>query len=139
MDTQPLTDPFAVLLGLQIEEVRPDFCRMRLPFRPEVRTAGEVVHGGAISTLIDSAGVVAAWSHVTSSPTRGATANLTVSFLAAAQSTDLLAEARVIRRGRSVVFVEIDVTTLAGEAIAKGLLTYKLGYGYVPEEKRAGD
>jgi uncharacterized protein (TIGR00369 family) len=102
---------------------------MRLPFRPEVRTAGEVVHGGAISTLIDSAGVVAAWSNVTSSPTRGATANLSVSFLAAAQSTDLLAEARVIRRGRSIVFVEIDVTTLAGEAIAKGLLTYKLGYG----------
>lgn len=127
--SQELLDPFAVLLGLQIEDVQPESCRMCLPFRPEVRTAGEVVHGGAISTLIDSAGVVAAWSNVTSSPTRGATANLTVSFLAAAQSTDLLAEARVIRRGRSVVFVEIDVTTPAGEAIAKGLLTYKLGYG----------
>ena len=124
-----ILDPFALLLGLQIEEIQPESCRMRLPFRPEVRTAGEIVHGGAISTLIDSAGVVAAWSNVTSSPTRGATANLSVSFLAAAQSTDLLAEARVIRRGRSVVFVEIDVTTLTGEAIAKGLLTYKLGYG----------
>jgi uncharacterized protein (TIGR00369 family) len=127
--SQELLDPFAVLLGLQIEEVRPDFCRMRLPFRPEVRTAGEVVHGGAISTLIDSAGVVAAWSNVMSSPTRGATANLSVSFLAAAQAVDLFAEARVIRRGRSMVFVDIDVTTQAGEAIAKGLLTYKLGYG----------
>ena len=127
--SQELLDPFTVLLGLQIEEVRPDFCRMRLPFRPAVRTAGEVVHGGAISTLIDSAGVVAAWSNVTSSPTRGATANLSVSFLAAAQAVDLFAEARVIRRGRSMVFVDIDVTTQAGEAIAKGLLTYKLGYG----------
>ncbi len=127
--SQELLDPFAVLLGLQIEEIQPESCRMRLPFRPEVRTAGEVVHGGAISTLIDSAGVLAAWSNVTSSPTRGATANLTVSFLAAAQSTDLFAAARVIRRGRSIVFVEIDVTTPAGEAIAKGLLTYKLGYG----------
>ena len=126
--SQELLDPFAVLLGLQIEEVRPDFCRMRLPFRPAVRTAGEVVHGGAISTLIDSAGVVAAWSNVTSSPTRGATANLSVSFLAAAQAVDLFAEARVIRRGRSMVFVDIDVTTQAGTAIAKGLLTYKLGY-----------
>ena len=129
MEAPPLTDPFAVLLGLQIQEVRPDFCRIRLPFRPAVRTAGETVHGGAIATLIDSAGVVAVWSNVTSSPSRGATANLSVSFLAAAQAVDLLAEARVIRRGRSMVFVDIDVTTTAGQPVAKGLLTYKLSYG----------
>ena len=129
MEAPSLTDPFAVLLGLQIQEVRPDFCRIRLPFRPAVRTAGETVHGGAIATLIDSAGVVAVWSNVTSSPSRGATANLSVSFLAAAQAVDLLAEARVIRRGRSLVFVDIDVATTAGQPVAKGLLTYKLGYG----------
>ena len=128
-DNSQLLDPFAVLLGLKIEEVRAEFCRLRLPFRPEVRTQGDVVHGGAISTLIDSAGVLAAWSNVSSSPSRGATANLTVSFLAAAQAADLIAEARVIRRGRSLVFVDIDVATPSGQAIAKGLLTYKLGYG----------
>ncbi|MCS6924699.1 MAG: PaaI family thioesterase [Candidatus Binatia bacterium] len=128
MDARP-QEPFSALLGLQIEAIRPDFCRMRLPFRPELRTAGEVVHGGAIATLIDTAAVVAVWSNVDPAATRGATASLTVNYLAAAQRIDLVAEARVIRRGRSVVFVDIDVFSLAGDRIAKGVVTYKLGYG----------
>jgi uncharacterized protein (TIGR00369 family) len=128
MDASTRPEPFFRLLGLQIEEVGPDFCRMRLPFRPELRTAGEVVHGGAIASLIDSAGVVAVWSNVEPGAARGATASLTVNYLAAANTRDLTAEARVIRRGRSVVFVDVDVTAPTGERIAKGLVTYKLGY-----------
>jgi uncharacterized protein (TIGR00369 family) len=122
-------EPFFTLLGLQLDEVQPDFCRMRLPFRLELRTAGEVVHGGAIASLIDSAGVIAVWSNVDPNATRGATASITVNYLAAAERVDLTAEARVIRRGRSVVFVDVDVTAPSGERIAKGMVTYKLGYG----------
>lgn len=122
-------EPFSALVGLQIELVSLDFCRMRLPFRPDLRTAGEVVHGGAIASLIDTAGVAAVWSNVDPAATRGATASLTVNYLAAAQRVDLIAEARVIRRGRSVVFVDVDVISPVGERIAKGLVTYKLGYG----------
>ncbi|MFB3079285.1 MAG: PaaI family thioesterase [Lysobacterales bacterium] len=127
-DLQPPSDPFHELLGLHLDVVEPEFCRMRLPFKPELRTAGDVVHGGAISTLIDTAGVTAAWSNADSSATRGATAGLSISYLSAAHSVDLTAEARVIRRGHSLVFVEVDVTSAAGERIAKGMLTYKLGY-----------
>lgn len=129
METYTRPEPFFTLLGLQLDEVRKDFCRMRLPFRPELRTVGEVVHGGAIASLIDSAGVMAVWSHVDPGVTRGATASLTVNYLAAAQAVDLTAVAQVIRRGRSVVFVDVDVTAPSGERIAKGLVTYKLGYG----------
>ena len=122
-------EPFFTLLGLHIEEVRPDFCRMQLPFRSALRTAGEVVHGGAIASLIDSAGVVAVWSNVPSEITRGATASMTVNYLAAAEGIDLIAEARIVRRGRSVVFVEVDVLSPDGEAVAKGTLVYKLSGG----------
>ena len=122
-------EPFFSLLGLHIEEVQPDFCRMRLPFRPALRTAGEVVHGGAVASLIDSAGVVAVWSNVPSEITRGATASITVNYLAAAEGVDLTAEARIVRRGRSVVFVEVDVSSPDGEPVAKGTLVYKLSGG----------
>lgn len=122
-------EPFSSLVGLEIEEVQPDFCRMRLPFRSELRTSGTVVHGGAIATLIDTAAVVAVWSNVDPMATRGATASLTVNYLAAAQGVDLIAEAQVIRRGRSVVFVDVDVFSPTDEHTAKGLVTYKLGYG----------
>ena len=127
-DFQPQLDPFQALLGLQLDLVRPEFCRISLPFKSELRTAGDVVHGGVIASLIDSAGVVAAWSAADPSATRGATADLSVSYLSAAHGVDLLAEARVLRRGRSLVFIEVDVTAATGERIAKGLVTYKLGY-----------
>jgi uncharacterized protein (TIGR00369 family) len=120
-------EPFFTLLGLQIVAVRPDFCRMRLPFRSELRTAGEVVHGGVIASLIDSAGVVAVWSNVPPDITRGATASMTVHYLAAAEAVDLIAEAQVIRRGRSIAFVDIEVRAPTGEQIARGSLVYKLG------------
>jgi uncharacterized protein (TIGR00369 family) len=129
MESYTRPEPFFALLGLEIEEVKKDFCRLRLPFRPQLRTAAEVVHGGAIASLIDSAGVVAVWSNVDPNVTRGATIDLTVNYMAAAESVDLTAEAQVIRRGRSVVFVDVDVMSPTGERIAKGLVTYKLGYG----------
>jgi uncharacterized protein (TIGR00369 family) len=109
MSEQFALEPFSALLGFQIDEVKKDFCRMRLPFRPELRTNADIVHGGAIASLIDTAGVVAVWSNVSPDVTRGATASLTVNYLSEAERVDLLAQARVIRRGRSVVFVDIDV------------------------------
>ena len=101
---------------------------MCLPFRPELRTTAQVVHGGAIASLIDSAGVMAVWSNVDSSVTQGATIDLTVHYMAVAEGVDLTAEAQVIRRGRSVVFVDVNVSSPSGERIAKGVVTYKLGY-----------
>ncbi|MBM4255710.1 MAG: PaaI family thioesterase [Deltaproteobacteria bacterium] len=124
-----IAEPFFTVLGLQIEEVRLDFCRMRMPFHLGLRTEGQVVHGGAIASLVDSAGVVAVWSNVPPEITRGATATMTVNYLAAAEAVDLTAEAQVVRRGRSVVFVDIDVTSPAGDRIAKGSLVYKLSKG----------
>src|SRR5262245_47643781 len=124
-----IAEPFFTVLGLQIDEVRSDYCRMRMPFHPGLRTEGEIVHGGAIASLVDSAGVVAVWSNVSPEVTRGATATMTVNYLAAAEAIDLTAEAQVIRRGRSVVFVEVDVTSSLGERIAKGSLVYKLSKG----------
>jgi uncharacterized protein (TIGR00369 family) len=129
MESHTRPQPFFTLLGLQLDEVRKDFCRMRLPFRPALRTAGEVVHGGAIASLIDSAGVVAAWSNADPKASRGATINLMVNYLTAAEGVELTAEAQVIRRGRSVVFVDVYVFSPSGERIAKGVVTYKLGYG----------
>ena len=129
MEEHLSADSFSALLGLQVEESRVDFCRLRMPFRPDLRTTAEVVHGGAIASLIDTAAVVAVWSNVDADTTRGATASLTVNYLAASGREDLIANAQVIRRGRSVVFVDVDVFTLRSERIAKGVVTYKLGRG----------
>jgi acyl-coenzyme A thioesterase PaaI-like protein len=47
------TTTFPMLLGLEVEDIRVDYCRMRLPFRDELLQAAGVMHGGAIASLLD--------------------------------------------------------------------------------------
>jgi acyl-coenzyme A thioesterase PaaI-like protein len=72
--------------------------------------------------------MVAAWSEaaVTGNP-RGSTVALTVNYLNAAEGEDLQATASVLRRGRSLVYLDIEVRGASGKLVAKGLATYKLG------------
>jgi uncharacterized protein (TIGR00369 family) len=120
--------PFCLGIGLRAESIEQDRVRLSMPFREALVTVGDVVHGGAISALIDTAATAAAWSGLESAEgARGTTVSLTVSFLAAARAQDLTADARVVKRGRSICFCEVDVAGADGRAIAKGLVTYKLG------------
>jgi len=53
--------------------------------------------------------------------------SLTVAYLAAAEQEDLQATARVLCRGRSLVYLDVEVKGASGNAVAKGLVMYKLG------------
>jgi uncharacterized protein (TIGR00369 family) len=120
--------PFAAHLGLRTERIEPDHVRLAMPFQEYLTTVGDVVHGGAISSLVDTAATVAAWSGLESlENARGTTISLTVSFVAAARGRDLVADARVVRRGNAICFCEVEVADGEGTTVAQGLVTYKLG------------
>jgi uncharacterized protein (TIGR00369 family) len=120
--------PYGALLGVHLEAVEPDRVRVRLPFRPEVTTVVDVVHGGAIASLVDVAATAAVWSGVDPSTTsRGTTIGFSVSFLALAHGRDLLATAHVVQRGRTICVVDVEVETADGAAVARALVTYKIG------------
>jgi uncharacterized protein (TIGR00369 family) len=117
--------PHAKALGIEIEQLRADRAVLLMPFKEELVTMGDVVHGGAISTLIDTAATVAAWAtdEVPESPS-GATVSLSINFISAARATDLRAEARVVRRGRKLSFCEIEARDPGGTLVASGIATY---------------
>jgi uncharacterized protein (TIGR00369 family) len=122
------SSPFPGHLGIRLVDMGPGTATLGLPFAEALVTAGTTVHGGAVASLIDTAGMVAAWSGgEVPDRLRGSTVGLTVSFLAPADGEDLQASATVLRRGRSIVHVDVDVRTASGIAVAKGLVTYKLG------------
>lgn len=122
------TSPFAGHLGMELEVIEPDVARLAMPFRAPLATVGDLVHGGAISSLVDTAATAAAWSiaDVPESP-RGSTVGMSVDFVAPARGETLTASARVLRRGRSLCFCDVDVADAAGALVARGLVTYKLG------------
>ena len=108
--------PFAKELGIELVELRLDHAELRLPWSPRLATMGDVVHGGAIATLLDTAGMAAAWSDDTvPEKLAGATVSMSVTFAAAAvRDRPHRARATVVRRGRSLCFCEVTVTDADG-------------------------
>jgi len=120
--------PFGMLVGVVPETIAPDRVRLRLPFRPEVTTVGDVVHGGAIASLVDVAATAAVWSGADlAASQRGTTIGFALNFLAAGRGQDLLATATVIQRGRTICVCEVDVRGVDGDPVARALVTYKIG------------
>lgn len=117
---------FPNVVGLVVEEIKTDYCRMRLPYRPELEQPAGVVHGGAIATLIDTvvvpavgAAYDAGWIYMT--------ITMDIRYLGAVVAEDAIAEGWVEQRGRSIVFCRAEVTTASGEPAASGTLVYKVG------------
>lgn len=121
--------PFGRLLGMELAEVADDLVRVRLPFREELTTLGDLVHGGAVAALIDVSATAAAWTRadLARSP-RGTTIGFSLNFLQGAVGVDLISTARVIQRGRSVQVCDVEVHAPAARLCAKALVTYKLDH-----------
>lgn len=117
---------FPSFVGLELEEVRLDYARMRLPFRPELNQPAGVIHGGAIATLIDTVVVPAVGSGYDDFMVM-LTVDMQIRYLSAAVGTDLVAEGWITRRGRSMLFVQAEVRGVdTGTVVAEGWMTYKV-------------
>ena len=120
--------PFVQQLGIRLDELGGGTARLVLPYDERIVTMGTTIHGGAIATLADTTAMAAAWSGAPAPESlRGSTVDLTVHYLAPAMATDLTAEARVLRRGRSLLHLAVDVTAADGTPVAHAVATYKVG------------
>ena len=95
--------PFNRFLGLKLLHLGERQCRLLLPFREELvgDSRRKALHGGVISTLIDTCGGFAVWS-AGSIGDRISTIDLRVDYLKPAAGTDIVAESRVKLLGNRV-------------------------------------
>jgi uncharacterized protein (TIGR00369 family) len=122
-----VASPFGAQVGIRCESIAEDHVRLRLPFRSEVTTVGDMVHGGAIGALVDVAATAAAWATPAATlQARGSTVGFSLSFLAPGRARDLFADARIVQRGKSLCVCEVDVTDTAETLVARALVTYRL-------------
>lgn len=120
--------PLVRLLGITVGNLGDGEATLLLPYRPELTTIGETVHGGAIAALADTAVMAACWCGAPPPENlRGSTVDLTIHYLAPAIASDLTATARVLRRGRKTCHAEVSVTDANHTAVAHGIGTYQLG------------
>jgi uncharacterized protein (TIGR00369 family) len=120
--------PHTAELGIRLESIGTDEAVLELPFKPELATLGELIHGGAIASLIDVAAMAAAWaSDETPENPTGSTVALSLNFAAPANGVDLRAHGRVAKRGGRLSFCEVTVTDPEDTVVAHGIATYRFG------------
>jgi uncharacterized protein (TIGR00369 family) len=118
-----VTVPFMEYIGLVPVSVGADRAVTSLALRKELTNSTGNMHGGMLMSALDFTMSAAARS---SHAALGlATIDMTTSFFAPA-ATDLMVEARCLRRGKSIAFGEGEVRNSAGEIVAKASATFKL-------------
>ena len=117
---------FPQFLGLRVEELRTDYARMRLVYKPEFRQPAGVWHGGVIATMVDTVVVPAVGSGY-DEPRALFTIDMQLRYLSAiAAEDDAIAEGWVVRRGRQIVYCDAEVRSSSGDLAATASLTYKV-------------
>jgi uncharacterized protein (TIGR00369 family) len=121
--------PVARLLGMRFLERTEAEAAIALPLRAEFLQVANVVHGGILATLADTAAVYLLLGG--GRPERAMTSiEFKLNFLRPAllEQGELLARATLVKRGRTIALADVDVEQ-AGKLVAKGLFTYLFAEG----------
>lgn len=122
------TMPFSRHLGMEFVEGGEGYARIRLRYKDENSTWGQALHGGAIASLIDTTGAMAAWTtaEIATPKYFGSTVGVTVNYLSGAIGEDIFAEGRILKRGKEIIYTDVRVTNGAGKLLAQGNVTYRI-------------
>jgi uncharacterized protein (TIGR00369 family) len=120
--------PFAGHIGMEFAEGGEGWVRLRLPFKKENTTNADALHGGAIATLIDTTGSMAAWttSEIGNPRFFGSTVSVSVNYLSGIIGQECFAEGRVLKRGKEIIYSDVRVTTADGKLCAQGNVIYRI-------------
>ena len=117
--------PYYQLLQIHLDEIDTGFARFRMPFRRELVQAYGVAHGGAITSLADTA-VAFALMTLIQPGERVTTVEIKINFLTPVTEGELVGESRVIQKGKRLALAETEVKDQNGKLVAKGLATYMI-------------
>ena len=115
--------PYARLLGLELGEVGPGDVSIHLEIRDELRQNQGVVHGGAVASLIDTAAAFAVLTRLDINE-RVTTTDLTIHYLRPASTGRLTARARIVRGGRRLFVLSVEVTSNQEILMATAITSY---------------
>ena len=104
----------------ELEQASLDYAVYKLEIRPESRNSYGMVHGGALYSMADNAAGTAAHSDGRHYVTQTGSLN----FLDNRPSGIIRAAARVVRRGDSTVFVNVEITGEDGGLLATGSFVF---------------
>jgi uncharacterized protein (TIGR00369 family) len=115
--------PYAKLLGLELGEMGPGQATIHLTVRDEMKQNQGVVHGGVVASLIDTAAAFAVVTELEAGE-RVTTTDLTIHYLRPASSGRLSATAHIVRGGRRLFVLSVEVTNDQHALLATAVTSY---------------
>ena len=109
-------------LSLRIDALDEGTCTGTLPTRPSFNGIFGSLHGGLLMTLADTMACFAVLT-LTGENEAMATTDMNIRFLSPC-ATDAVAHARVIKLGRTICPVHVDLEDIHGKAVAVAQVTY---------------
>ena len=121
--------PYGKFLGVKLDRVDDAGARLCLPYQDANSNPGKALHGGCAASIGAIAGQAIARAVLGAEAGPFHTAQMQVSYLAAAIGEEIVAEAKLLRRGRELCFVDVDVKTAEGKPIARVATTVRGRFG----------
>lgn len=121
------TPPCAVMLGLDILATEPDTGRVQIAFtaRPDFCNAAGNVQGGFLAAMLDDC-MGPAVLVATKAAVFPSTIDLHVQFFSPAKPGRLIGQGRVTRLGKTIGFVEAELSDATGALIARATASVRL-------------
>ena len=112
--------PFAQTLGIELLGATPGEVRGRLAWRPELCTAGGVLHGGVLMALADSTGGLCAYLNLSGQTfTTTTTIESKTNFLRAVAGGHVESISRPLHSGRRIVVIDTDLVDDGGRLVGR--------------------
>lgn len=118
--------PLAVHMDIRVDHIRKGAVRLIMPYGPHLSRPVDTVSGPAMMTLAD----VALWGAVLSmagAQEMVVTTNLNMNFLRMPGSSDMAAEARVLKMGRRLAVAAVELISIpSDELVAHATASYAI-------------
>ena len=114
--------PYYKHLGITIVEACEGYTKLRLDFKDCLTHPFGYLHGGAIASLADSAGINAVLT-ILKDEQKALTLEMKINYLLPVKDTAVYAEARIVHKGKKFALADVDVKNDAGRLVAKAIVT----------------
>jgi len=115
-------EPIFKFLRLKVVNLEEGHAVMEMPYHRDATRTGDILHGGAIMTVMDYTGGLTVMT--VNDGNDQVTQELKINFLEPMREGPFRSEGRIVRKGRTAVIVDLEFRDATGKLGAKGLGTW---------------
>lgn len=117
--------PFNQMVGIGVDRIHKDGVTVSCPFRHDLKNIHGTLHGGVTATLADVAGGFSSMARY-GIHQKMTTVDIKINYLAPITGKRAVARGRIIRAGKTLCVIQVEVRGDRGPVAAVAIVTYMM-------------